>query len=130
MGTGTILLVEDEEALLNLAADLLADSGYTVLSAHDGVQALEIARSFDKPIHLLLTDVMMPRLGGRALAEKISQLRPETHILFMTGHAERDAASQATLPPGAESLQKPFGRDALIGRVRQALDPAPALVSD
>jgi len=129
-GTGTILLVEDEEALLNLTADFLADSGYRILSARDGFQALEIARSFDGPIHLLLTDVMMPKMGGPALARKISQLQPETRILFMTGHAQRGTALQASLPPGAESLQKPFSRDALIRQVRQVLDAAPVQVSD
>ena len=129
-GTGTILLVEDEEALLSLTADLLADSGYTVLSARDGVQAFEMARSFDQPIHLLLTDIMMPKLGGPALARKISKLRPETRILFMTGHADRGPALQDGLPAGAETLQKPFSRDVLIRHVRQVLETAPVLVSD
>jgi two-component system, cell cycle sensor histidine kinase and response regulator CckA len=128
--SGTILLAEDEEGLLNLTADLLADSGYKVLSARDGIQALEIAQSFDGPIHLLLTDVMMPKMGGPALARKISQLRPETRILFVTGHADRGLASQATLPTGAESLQKPFSRDALLRHVRQVLETAPVQVAD
>ncbi|MBZ5645565.1 MAG: PAS domain S-box protein, partial [Acidobacteriia bacterium] len=129
-GSGTVLLVEDEEALLNLTADLLSDSGYKVLTAHDGIQALEVAQSFDEPIHLLLTDVMMPKLGGPALARKLSQLRPDTRVLFMTGHVERGLASQSTIPSGAESLQKPFSRDILVRLVRQVLDAAPAQLSN
>jgi PAS domain S-box-containing protein len=129
-GTGTILLAEDEEALLNLTADTLTDFGYRVLTARDGMQALDMTRSFDEPIHLLLTDVRMPKLSGPALARKFSQLRPDTRILFMTGHAERGSASQATLPPGAESLQKPFCRDTLIRRVRQVLEATTVQTSD
>ncbi len=129
-GTDSILLVEDDEALLNLTADLLADSGHKVLKASDGLQALEIAQSFDGPIHLLLTDVMMPKLGGPALARKLSQLRPDTRILFMTGHAERGSSSQTTLPAGAEVLQKPFSREVLISHVRRILDLAAMEVAD
>jgi two-component system cell cycle sensor histidine kinase/response regulator CckA len=128
--TGTILLVEDEEALLLLTAGLLAECGYTVLSARDGIQALEIARSFDEPIDLLLTDVVMPKLGGPALARSIAHLRPETRILFMTGYEERGPGSRGILPAGTESLQKPFSREVLIHRVRQVLDAAPVQVLD
>ena len=127
-GTGTILLVEDEEALLNLTADVLEQNGYTVLSARDGIQALEIAQSFDEDIHLLLTDVAMPRLGGPALAQYMSHLRPGIRILFMTGHAERDTVSHGTLPAGTESLQKPLSQEALIRQVRRTLDAAPLQV--
>jgi PAS domain S-box-containing protein len=122
MASGTILVVDDEEALLSLTADVLADSGYKVLSARNGIEALVLVRSCKEPIDLLLTDVMMPKLGGPALARKISRLRPDTRILFMTGHAEQGPGSQSALPPGADSLQKPFGRDALIRRVRLLLD--------
>jgi DNA-binding NtrC family response regulator len=127
---GTILLVEDEEALLNLTADILTDCGYKVLTAGDGAQALKMARSLDEPIHLLLTDVKMPKLGGAALARNISSLRPETRILFMTGHAERGSGSEGTLPPCAESIQKPFSRDVLVRQVRQILEIASMQISD
>jgi PAS domain S-box-containing protein len=129
-GTGTILLVEDEEALLNLTAERLTESGYTVLPARDGVQALELARSFPGPIHLLLTDVVMPRMGGLALARSLSELRPEIHILFMTGHAEREAVFHETLQAGAESIQKPFSHETLVRQVRQALETATLQVQD
>jgi len=123
-GTETILIVEDEETLLELTSDFLKRSGYRVLSARDGMTAVQIARSFDGPIHLLLTDVMMPKLNGPALARHITDLRPETQILFMTGHAESDGAIHGSLPPDSEFLQKPFHRDALIRKVRQTLDLA------
>jgi two-component system, cell cycle sensor histidine kinase and response regulator CckA len=122
MGTGTIMLVEDEEALLKLTAERLTERGYTVLPARDGIQALEIARSFSDPIHLLLTDVMMPRMGGLALARSMSELRPGIRIMFMTGHAEREASYREAIRSGAESIQKPFSHEQLIRLVRQMLD--------
>jgi PAS domain S-box-containing protein len=124
MGTGTILLVEDEEALLTLTAERLTECGYTVLPARDGIQALEIVRSFSDPIHLLLTDVMMPRMGGLALARSMSELRPGIRIMFMTGHAEREASYREAIRSGAESIQKPFSHEQLTRLVRQMLEPA------
>lgn len=121
-GTGTILLVEDEEALLNLTAERLKQCGYTVLSAQDGMHALELERSFDGPIHLLLTDVMMPRMGGLALARSMFKSRPGIRVAFMTGHAEREASFREMLRCGAESIQKPFSHEQLIRMVQRALD--------
>jgi two-component system, cell cycle sensor histidine kinase and response regulator CckA len=123
-GTGTILLVEDEEALLTLATERLTQCGYTVLEARDGIQALEIARSFNGSIDLLLTDVVMPRLGGLALARTLSELRPGIRVAFMTGHAECKTSYSEGLHSTAESIQKPFTRDQLLCFVRQALDTA------
>ena len=113
-GTGTILLVEDEEALLNLTADRLTECGYTVLPARDGMHALEIERSFHGSIDLLLTDVMMPRMGGLALARSLSNSRPGIRVMFMTGHAEHEASFREALRSGAESIQKPFSHEKLI----------------
>jgi PAS domain S-box-containing protein len=121
-GTGTILLVEDEEALLNLTSERLTECGYTILPARDGVQALEIVRSYQGSIDLLLTDIMMPRMGGLALARYMSELRPDVRIAFMTGHAEREASYREALRSGAESIQKPFTREQLIRLVGQALE--------
>jgi two-component system cell cycle sensor histidine kinase/response regulator CckA len=122
MGAGTILLVEDEEALLNLAAERLTECGYTVLPARDGIHALEVARSFHGTIHLLLTDIMMPRLGGLSLARSLSELRPEIRVVFMTGHAERDTSYREALRSGAESIQKPFSHERLVRLIRHTLD--------
>ncbi|HLJ15287.1 MAG TPA: ATP-binding protein [Bryobacteraceae bacterium] len=121
-GTGTILLVEDEEALLNLTAERLVECGYNVLPAHDGLHALEIARSFDGPIQLLLTDIMMPRMGGLALARNMAELRPGIRVLFMTGHAERESSYREAMRSGAESIQKPFTHEQLLRLVRKALN--------
>jgi two-component system cell cycle sensor histidine kinase/response regulator CckA len=123
-GTETILVVEDEETLLELTSDFLKKSGYRVLTARDGMTAVQIARSFEGPIHLLLTDVMMPKLNGPALARHITDLRPETQILFMTGHTEPDGSLHGSVPKDSEFLQKPFHRDTLIRKVRHTLDLA------
>jgi len=120
--TGTILLVEDEEALLNLTAERLTECGYNVLPAHDGLQALEIAREFNGPIQLLLTDIMMPRMGGLALARNMAELRPGIRVLFMTGHADREASYREAMRSGAESIQKPFTHEQLLQLVRKALN--------
>ena len=120
--TGTILLAEDEEALLNLTAERLTECGYQVLPARDGEQALEIARSFDGTIHLLLTDIMMPKMNGLALARTVSELRPGIRIVFMSGHADRDVSHREAVQSGADSIQKPFSHDHLILLLRRALD--------
>jgi two-component system cell cycle sensor histidine kinase/response regulator CckA len=123
--SGTILLVEDEEALLSLTAGRLQDCGYTVLQARDGEMALEAERSFPGSIDLLLTDIMMPRMGGLTLAQSISQSRPGIRIAFMTGHAEREVSPRDDLLAGAETIRKPFSYEQLIGLVQRALEPRP-----
>ena len=124
LGTGTILLVEDEPALLNLTAERLTVCGYNVLAARDGVQAVEQARSYSGPIHLLLTDVVMPRMGGLTLARTMSRIRPGIRVLFMTGHAEREEAPHDSSFSVSESIQKPFSHEQLILQVRQVLETA------
>jgi len=123
-GTETVLVAENEAALLELISDLLARSGYKVLSASDGIEAIEMARSFDRPIHLLLTDIMLPKLNGLALATHVAELHPGIRVLFMTGHSEPDETLHESIPPDSEFLQKPFPRDVLIRKVRQTLDLA------
>ena len=119
----TILVVEDEEPLLILTCDALVENGYTVLAARDGVQALEIAKSYQEPIHLLLTDIAMPRMGGLPLAQQMISLRPGIRVLFMTAYSEHEP----TLPSNlcrTESLSKPFSRNGLLQKVRRMLDRA------
>jgi CheY-like chemotaxis protein len=128
--TGTILVVEDEEALLNITAERLAESGYTILTARDGLHALEIARSFNGRIHLLVTDILMPKMGGLALARNLAELRPGIRVVFMTGHADREASYREALRSGADSIQKPFSHDQLIRLVRQALETAQMQAQD
>jgi two-component system cell cycle sensor histidine kinase/response regulator CckA len=124
MGTETVLVVDNEEALLELTSNLLARSGYKVLSARDGIEAIEMARSFDGTIHLLLTDITMPKMSGPALARHMTDLRPGIRILLMTGQADLEATPRGNALRETEYLQKPFHRDALIHKVRETLDLA------
>jgi PAS domain S-box-containing protein len=120
-GSGTILIAEDERDVRELAREFLILSGYTVLEARDGLQAVEIARIHAGPIDLLITDVIMPRLGGRDLAARIAELRPETKVLFISGYAEYAPQRGDSDSPSAPWLAKPFTRLALAGMVRQVL---------
>jgi two-component system cell cycle sensor histidine kinase/response regulator CckA len=121
-GSETILLVEDEERLRCLVRTLLAESSYTVLEAGEGAQALEIAHQHQGTIHLLLTDVVMPRMSGKVLAEKMALLHPDTKVLFMSGYTEHAVTAHGVLEAGTFLLQKPFTRDALKRKVREVLD--------
>ncbi len=115
-GGETILLVEDADPVRDVTRDLLEGLGYTVLAAAHGAQALALARAYPGPIHLLLTDVVMPHLGGDTLAAQVAVLRPQIRVLYMSGYAG-DA-----LPPDAVLLQKPFTRDRLARAIRDTID--------
>lgn len=117
----TILLVEDEESVRSLTAEVLRRSGFEVIDAQDGVEALRVASAFDRPIHLLLTDIVMPQMNGRDLAQHIRAARPETKVLFMSGYTDH-AVVHRELTAGAPFLQKPFTPDALARKVRGLLD--------
>jgi PAS domain S-box-containing protein len=118
-GTETILLVEDEDALRELTRDLLAGSGYRVLEAGTPEKAIEAARNYRGPIHLLLTDVIMPRMSGPRLAERLAAIRPEMKVVYMSGYM---GFRQSQLPePDAILLAKPFKREALLRKLREAL---------
>jgi two-component system cell cycle sensor histidine kinase/response regulator CckA len=121
-GRETILLVEDEQAVRDLICDMLSHSGYIVLEAADGPEALEICRQRREPIDLLLTDVVMPGMNGRVLARELTALCPHTAVLFMSGYAESVIALNGVLEPGAELLAKPFTRESLTRKIREVLD--------
>ncbi len=121
-GWETILLVEDEEPLRALTRGLLVESGYNVLEANSGAQALELAERHEGPIHLLLTDVVMLGMSGFALAEKLVAARPEMRVLYISGYTDRAFGPHGTLEPGTLLLQKPYTQDNLIRKVREALD--------
>jgi two-component system cell cycle sensor histidine kinase/response regulator CckA len=127
---GTILLVEDEEALLDLTAERLTQQGYTVLKAHDGAHALELESSHKGTIDLLLTDVMMPKIGGLTLARSMAKLRPRVRIAFMSGHADRESSFREAPLSGAESIQKPFSHAQLLNLAHRALEAPPVQVQD
>jgi len=118
----TILLVEDEKALREMIRELLEEGGYTVLEGGSPEEALAAARSHRGPIHLMLTDVVMPRMGGRDLAAELSALRPGLRVLYMSGYTDSAIIHHGVLDAGTHFLQKPFTAHALLRKVRAVLD--------
>ena len=121
-GGETVLVAEDESAVRELARRVLEKQGYTVLAAGTGREALALQETHAGPIHLLLTDVVMPEMAGPELAARMTELRPETRILFMSGYAEEAIAGHGALA-GRPLLEKPFAPEELLRRVRAALSP-------
>jgi PAS domain S-box-containing protein len=120
-GDETLLLVEDEAAVRRLARRILEKRGYRVLEARDGAEALEVAAAHRGPVHLLLTDVVMPKLGGGELARKLTEARPGLRVLFMSGYPQERGRDVPSLPEG-DFLQKPFTASALLAVVRNCLE--------
>jgi two-component system, cell cycle sensor histidine kinase and response regulator CckA len=121
-GNETILLVEDDDEVRDLVRQVLQTYDYTVLMAREGRGALDIATNYKDAIHLLLTDVIMPGMNGKALAEKITMTRPNVKILFISGYSDEMIAHHGILNPGVNLLQKPFNTLDLAHKVREALD--------
>ena len=121
-GTETILLVEDEANLRYLARQYLEKQGYKVIEAADGAVAMQIAVAHDKMIHLLLTDVIMPGMNGRELAQRICEIRPNVKVLYMSGYTENVIGHNGMLDAGVRLLQKPFTLRDLKSKVREVLD--------
>jgi signal transduction histidine kinase len=121
-GMETILLVEDEDAVRELARDILQARGYTVLEARHGAEALVAVEHHPGPIHLMLTDVVMPEMTGRELADRLAVLRPTVKILFMSGYTDNAVVHHGVLDPGTVFLQKPFSAAVLARKVRDMLD--------
>ncbi|MFZ0197752.1 MAG: ATP-binding protein [Candidatus Sulfotelmatobacter sp.] len=126
-GTETILLAEDEANLRYLARQFLEKQGYKVIEAADGAAAMQIAVAHEGVIHLLLTDVIMPGMNGRELAQRISEIRPQTKILYMSGYTENVIGHDGTLDAGVSLLQKPFTLRDLKSKVREVLDSTPII---
>jgi PAS domain S-box-containing protein len=124
-GTETILLVEDEANLRYLARQYLEKQGYKVIEAADGAVAMQIAVAHEKIIHLLLTDVIMPGMNGRELAQRIAEIRPNVKILYMSGYTENVIGHNGMLDAGVRLLQKPFNLRDLKSKVREVLDATP-----
>jgi len=124
-GTETILLVEDEANLRYLARQFLEKQGYKVIEAADGAVAMQIAVAHEATIHLLLTDVIMPGMNGRELAQRIAEIRPNVKILYMSGYTENVIGHNGMLDAGVRLLQKPFNLRDLKTKVREVLDATP-----
>lgn len=124
-GTETVLVVEDEVAVREVARAMLQKRGYTVLVAADGEQARRVAERHPGPIHLLLTDVVLPRISGREVASRLMAARSDLRVLYMSGYTEDTVVFHGVLEEGVRLLEKPFTEAALASRVREALDGAP-----
>jgi CheY-like chemotaxis protein len=120
-GSEVVLLVEDEEAIRRLTRTILEESGYVVLDACNGREGLVLCETHKGPIHLLVTDVVMPELGGRELAEAAFKLRPGMKVMFVSGHTQ-DVVLKEGVQKGSAFLQKPFTPFGLAQKVRETLD--------
>lgn len=121
-GGETILLAEDEELVRNLTREVLSSYGYVVIEATNGAQALELGNQHSGDIHLLLTDVVMPEMNGPELAGRLSQIRPDLKVLYMSGYTDNAIVHQGVLNENENFIQKPFAPVALAEKVRMVLD--------
>ena len=121
-GSETILLVEDEEQVRTLARAILKRQGYQVLDAANPGEALLLCERFSGVIDLLLTDVVMPQMSGRHLAERLAPLRPAMKVLYMSGYTDNAIVHHGMLEEGIEFLQKPLTPDSVAHRIREVLD--------
>lgn len=121
-GSETILLAEDNDQVRDLARAILEQQGYVVIAAKNGEEALEKSESYEGPIHLLLTDVIMPEMNGKQLFEKVSSSYPDLVVLYMSGYTDDVIARHGVLEQGVNYLQKPFSFEALASKVRQVLN--------
>lgn len=120
-GTETVLLVEDDAGVRRVATEALKRLGYRVLPGATATEAISLAESFDGPIDLVLTDVVMPDLNGRVLGERIQRLRPQVKVLYMSGYAPETIERHGLLGPGFIFIEKPFTLEELARKVRRVL---------
>jgi signal transduction histidine kinase len=125
-GRETVLLAEDDEGVRRLARQVLEEKGYTLLEARTGAEALDVAGQHPGPIHLLVADTVMPEMNGRELSQRLVRSRPGVKVLYVSGYSENVIVHHGVLDPGIPFLQKPFTPPALLRKVREVLDQAPA----
>ena len=118
----TVLLVEDEKEVRELAHEFLSAAGFSVLTAEDGWEALQVAERLGRSIEAVLTDMVMPKMGGTELGVRLRCLQPHLKIVYMTGYTDDMVVQHKVLEPGVKLLQKPFGRVDLALKVRSTLD--------
>ena len=128
-GSETVLLVEDEAQVRQITQQILQTLGYVVLTAANGEQALTIARKYPEDIHLMITDVVMPQMGGRELVERLASLRPNMRVLFMSGYTDDAIVRHGLMDESLEFIQKPFTPDALARKVRKVIDSSGVAVA-
>lgn len=121
-GSETILIVEDDDALRNLGRKILELQGYKILDAENGIEALKVSEEYEGQIHLMLTDVVMPKMGGRELEERLHPVRPEMKVVYMSGYPDETIVHHGVVKPGIEFLQKPLGSESLKRKIREVLD--------
>jgi CheY-like chemotaxis protein len=121
-GTETILVVEDDDSVRRLTGQILGHFGYQVLEADSGDEALEICDRHSGPIHMLITDVVMPKISGRQVAEMVRQRLPEVKVVFISGYTDNAIAHHGVLDEGINFVSKPFSAESLARKVRQVLD--------
>jgi two-component system cell cycle sensor histidine kinase/response regulator CckA len=120
-GSETVLVIEDEQAVRHLACRILTSYGYKVLEAAGGPEALVLSEQYTGSIDIVLTDVVMPKMNGFELAERMKLRSPDTKVLFMSGYADNAIKRQGRLEPGMQFIQKPFTPAALAQKMREAL---------
>jgi len=119
-------LVEDDEVVRNAENEFLSQSGYRIIEAANGMEAIRRAKEFDGAIQLMVTDVVMPHMGGAKLASKLAQLRPDMRIIFVSGYAESTVLRHGAIDVTTRFLQKPFSLKSLARKIRSVLDAAPS----
>lgn len=124
-GAERILLVEDEQVVRVLVLEVLQENGYSILSAPGGAEALRLADETPEPIHLMVTDVVMPEMSGPDLANRLHRLRPETRVLYMSGYTDDEVLGSKGMPENSAFIQKPFTPDQFVQKVRETLDANP-----
>ena len=129
-GSETILVVEDEDALRTLLCRFFRLYGYNVMEARDGGEALLLSERHRGPIHLMVTDVVMPQMSGKELADRLAPLHPEMTVFFMSGYTDSDLTSYGAPEPSQHFIPKPFRPMDLVKKVRDILDAARELPAD
>jgi len=121
-GSETILVVEDDEEVRKLAKRILEKQGYKILDGSQGNEAIQICEEHKGPIHMMVTDVVMPGMSGRELANRLMSVHPEMKVLYMSGYTDDAIVHHGVLDPGIAYIQKPFAPDTFASKVRQILD--------
>ena len=121
-GSETVLLVEDEEIVRTLVRTILTDNSYIVLEAQNGREAIRICEEFTGQIHILMTDIVMPEMSGRELAERLAISRPHVKVLYTSGYTDDAVVRHGVLAADTAFLQKPFTPDVLLNKMREVLE--------